>query len=195
MIVVLEGTDGCGKTTVARKVADLLPKAVLHREPGGTLLGERIRALLLEPGLPMTPLTALLLFNAARAQLLESLREVDDPIVFDRFWFSTFAYQGGMGIPTSDIQVLCDILSRHYSLTLNRRLCFYLDVSPEVARERMAQRGSLDRFERLPEEQRLKIRRCYEQMVEDGLLVRIDANRSVDEVASEIHRLILRETL
>jgi dTMP kinase len=109
MFISLEGLDGCGKTTQAALLAEAAERAgrevVRVREPGGTAPGERIRALLLDPGLEIAPWTEALLYAAARAQLVD---EVIRPalargatVVADRYIDSSLAYQGsarGLGV-------------------------------------------------------------------------------------------------
>lgn len=100
MFVTLEGIDRSGKTTQAALLAEALgPETLLLREPGGTELGERVRALVKDPGLDLAWGAELLLFSAARSQLVN---EVINPaidagrdIVCDRYIDSTVAYQGG----------------------------------------------------------------------------------------------------
>lgn len=99
MFVTLEGIDRSGKTTQAALLARALgPETVLLREPGGTAVGERVRAILKDPGLELTSGAELMLFNAARSQLAN---EVVAPalaagrdVVCDRYIDSTVAYQG-----------------------------------------------------------------------------------------------------
>jgi dTMP kinase len=104
--VVLEGLDGCGKSTQARRLAQRLVAAghaVLHtREPGGTSAGERVRAVLLDPALgEIDPLTEVLLYQAARRQLVvEKIRPALDRgeiVVCERWHYATQAYQGAAG--------------------------------------------------------------------------------------------------
>lgn len=104
--LVLEGLDGCGKSTQARRLVErlrALGRDVVHtREPGGTPAGERIRALLLDPALgEIEPLTEVLLYQAARAQLVA---RVIRPalargalVVCERWHYATSAYQGAAG--------------------------------------------------------------------------------------------------
>ena len=104
--IVVEGIDGSGKSTVAARVADELTrrgrKVLRTREPGGTLLGEKIRALLLDAkNAEMVPFTELFLYMASRAQLVDevirpSLRKGVD-VVCDRYYYSTAAYRGPRG--------------------------------------------------------------------------------------------------
>lgn len=111
--IALEGIEGCGKSTQARRLADRLG-ALLTREPGGTDLGARLRALLLDAeGAPLSDRTEALLMAADRAQhvaevvgpALESGRDV----VTDRSVYSTLAYQGhGRGLEVADLARISD---------------------------------------------------------------------------------------
>lgn len=99
MFVTLEGIDRSGKTTQAAMLADALgPETLLLREPGGTPLGERVRQMLMDPGLELGAGAELLLFGAARAALAEQVigpaTERGRDVVCDRFIDSTVAYQG-----------------------------------------------------------------------------------------------------
>jgi len=99
VFVTLEGIDRSGKTTQAAMLADALgPETVLLREPGGTPLGERVREMLMDPGLELGAGAELLLFGAARAALAEQVigpaAEDGRDVVCDRFIDSTVAYQG-----------------------------------------------------------------------------------------------------
>jgi len=114
VFISLEGIDGSGKTTQAKLLAkELGDDAVLVREPGGTPASERIRELLADPELPLQPFGELLLFCAARAQLIE---EVIHPalrdgrtVVCDRYADSSIAYQGGgRGLGTDYVRQLCN---------------------------------------------------------------------------------------
>jgi dTMP kinase len=106
VFITLEGIDRAGKTTQAARLAEALgPGTLLLREPGGTPAGERIRDLIKDPALELTAGAELLLFNAARAQLVNQVigpaREAGRDVVCDRFIDSTVAYQGaarGLGV-------------------------------------------------------------------------------------------------
>lgn len=99
MFVTIEGIDGAGKSTQARLLAEALGgDALLLREPGGTPAGERLRELLKDPALELTARSELLLFCAARAELVESVigpaLASGRTVICDRFVDSTVAYQG-----------------------------------------------------------------------------------------------------
>jgi dTMP kinase len=106
VFITLEGIDRAGKTTQAGRLVEALgPGTLLLREPGGTPAGERIRELIKDPGLELVPGAELLLFNAARAQLINQVvwpaLDAGRDVVCDRFIDSTVAYQGvarGLGV-------------------------------------------------------------------------------------------------
>jgi dTMP kinase len=150
MFVTFEGIDGCGKTTQAELLAAALREegrsVVATREPGGTDLGERIRALLLDGG-DVSPWAEAALFAAARAQLVDevitpALRDGAD-VVSDRYLDSSLAYQGiarGLGVDA----VLQLNLQATRGVLPDRTFVFLID--PEEAARRSG--GSADRIER-----------------------------------------------
>src|ERR1043165_7385999 len=114
LLVVFEGPEGAGKSTQLRLLAEWLGSrgrdVVAVREPGGTVVGDEIRRILLDPASDIVPRSEALLFMASRAQLLE--REIrpalarGDVVLVDRFFLATYAYQGiGRGIPATELQV------------------------------------------------------------------------------------------
>lgn len=108
IFITLEGADGCGKSTQAELLAEVLlargREVVRLREPGGTPISEKIRALLLDPANgEMVPEAELLLYEASRAQLtrqvIEPALERGAVVLCDRYYDSTYAYQaGGRGL-------------------------------------------------------------------------------------------------
>ena len=106
MFISFEGIDGSGKSTQAALLAAALgDDALLLREPGGTPVGERLRELLKDPAVALSPRAEVLLFCSARAELVEAVirpaLEAGRPVVCDRFMDSTVAYQGaarGLGV-------------------------------------------------------------------------------------------------
>lgn len=102
MFITFEGIDGSGKSTQIEKLKERLEKkgadVCVFRDPGGPVVSERVRDILLDPALDMDPVTELLLFSAARSQLMaESVLpnlEAGKVVILDRFYDSTVAYQG-----------------------------------------------------------------------------------------------------
>lgn len=150
MFIALEGIDGSGKTTqAARLAATLGEQTLLVREPGGTTAGERIRKLLKDGEVMLDPMAELLLFLAARGQLVsEVIRpaiEAGRDVVCDRFGDSSIAYQGvARGLGAERVEELCDLATGG----LWPDLTLLLRLHPEVAAERIAAEGRApDRFE------------------------------------------------
>ena len=113
LLIVFEGTEGAGKTTQLKRLCDWIVArgrdVVAVREPGGTALGDEIRRVLLDPASDVAPRAEALLFMASRAQLVD--REIRPAlergavVLLDRFFLSTYAYQGrGRGIPETAIR-------------------------------------------------------------------------------------------
>lgn len=151
--ITLEGIDGCGKSTQARLLAAALDHAgcaVLRlREPGGTEISEKIRALLLDPAnAAMSETCELLLFEAARAQLVEEVivpaLAAGQVVVCDRFYDSTTAYQAfADGLD-------CAMVRNANALAVGEctpRLTLVYDVSVDEALARRAARAGQDRME------------------------------------------------
>jgi dTMP kinase len=151
--LVVEGPEGAGKTTLAKGLAARLTavgiEPVLVREPGGTPVAERIRALLLDPDFRIEPVSELLLFLAARADLVANVigpaLAAGRTVLADRFQLSTEAYQcGGRGVATS----LFEDANRAATAGLEPDLTLVLDLPTELGFQRIAtQRGRLDRME------------------------------------------------
>jgi dTMP kinase len=148
--ITFEGIDGAGKSTHLAHVADLLAAqgktVVVTREPGGTLLGERLRELLLHEKMHLET-EALLMFAARRehlAQVIEPALTRGEWVISDRFTDATFAYQGGGR--KLDLQKLAT-LEQWVHPHLQPDLTFLFDVPLEVARARLDASRELDKFE------------------------------------------------
>jgi len=150
---VVEGPEGAGKSTHLRLLAEWVAsrgRAVLAvREPGGTVLGDEIRRLLLDPGADIAPRAEALLFMASRAQLVErQIRPALDSgamVLVDRFFLSTYAYQGaGRGLPEDELRVANAVATNG----LVPDLTLLLAIPAHDGLARASQRGAQDRMER-----------------------------------------------
>ena len=205
--VVLDGIDGCGKTTQARRLVASLGLDVhggrsgpLHlREPGSTVAGERIRDLVLDPGASLGRGSLALLFAAARRETLEQLvapaLEEGRDVVIERFHASTFAYQGAFGgaVPEGEVDPFDNdqlmALLRGWAGRPTPTVEIILDVPPRAAFARATARegGGADRFEARGEgfqERVAAAMRTYVDLVPTAVLV--DGTGSEDEVAARV---------
>jgi dTMP kinase len=192
VFITLEGIDRSGKTTQARLLADALG-ALLLREPGGTDAGERIRELLADPAVELDPVSELLLFGAARAELVRrEIRPALDAgrdVVCDRFTDSTLAYQGAArGLGTEAVEQLNRLATG--GLAPDLTLLFRID--PEPAGEREGDGG--DRFENEGLELQSAVAAAYDEIARDnpGRVVVVDAGRDVDAVHADVMAAVER---
>jgi dTMP kinase len=171
--IVLEGAEGSGKSTQARLLGEKLQSHniphILTREPGGTPVGEEIRAILLH-GADIPAETELLLMNAARsvfvAEVVKPALAAGKIVVADRFWLSSLAYQGyGRGLPLDRVRQICDFAAQGF----NPDVTIVLDVPLEESEKRRSERGA-DRIERAGAEFHQKVVGAYR------LLPRTEAN-------------------
>jgi len=203
--ITFEGIDGAGKSTQINAVCTFLKdhgiKVVLTREPGGTPLAERVRAILKdESDDPPCDRAELLLFLAARAQLVRNvIRPALDAgtwVVSDRFSDSTIAYQGyGRGLPLEVIRAANDFACEG----LKPDLTLFLDVDPETSRARMrgreaATNTSADRIELAGDDFHARIRKGFLEMAaaEGDRIVTIDASGTEDEVWGGVWKSLTR---
>lgn len=155
MIISFEGIDGSGKSTQAHRILHRLAAHGLEplfvREPGGTDVSERIREMLLDPSVDIEPIAEMLLFSAARAQLVarQIKPHVDSGgvVICDRFFDSTVAYQGG-GRGMADPDWL-DAFQRVVTGGVVPDRTYLIRVPLEVAAERLRSRGVKDGPDRM----------------------------------------------
>jgi dTMP kinase len=164
--ITVEGIDGAGKSSHIEWLRAYLTEAghsvVVTREPGGTPLGESLRAILLND--PMSPETEMILMFAARAEHLASVirpaLETGAWVISDRFSDATYAYQvGGRGVPEQKFLALEALVQG--GLQPDRTLLF--DVSVETAQARLHDTRILDRFEREASDFHQRVRDAYHQ--------------------------------
>ncbi len=189
---VLDGIDGCGKSTQAKLLCEALAREgrePLHlREPGSTRAGERIRSLLLEPGVELSASVELLLFAAARRAMLEELvrpaLEHGRDVVCERFHAATFAYQATAG--GLDEGEVLELLLR-WANDPAPDLVLVLELPAEEAARRLKERAELDRFEARGIAFQRSVAEGFRRYVERVPSARaIDAAGSVEEVSQRV---------
>ncbi|SOD16395.1 dTMP kinase [Nitrosomonas ureae] len=195
--ITLEGIDGAGKSTQLAWIAELLQRAgkrvVVSREPGGTALGEQLRALLLDKSMTMHAETETLLMFAARREHLDKVilpaLVQDQWVVSDRFTDASFAYQsGGRGLDSAKLV----ILEQWVQGALQPDLTLYFDVPADVGQQRVSRGGVVDRFEQEQADFFLRVRAAYlnrAQQFSDRIKI-IDSNRSLPEVKAAVEQVL-----
>ncbi len=201
--IVLEGPDGAGKSVQAGRLAEALSAAgldVTHtREPGGTQLGEQVRAIVNDPGpTPRGPKADVLLYSAARAQHVDEVirpaLEAGGVVVCDRYVTSTTAYQGyGSGVDLDLLQRIGDWVTGG----LQPDLVVLLDVTAEAGLARRAA-GSAAELTRWEDQTRHDL--AFHQRVREGYLEMaaadpdrwtvIDGGGSPENVAAAVRRAV-----
>lgn len=196
----LEGIDGSGKSTHIEKLAAALTaegySVVKLREPGGAKISEQIRGILLDPAFKgvMGDKTELLLYNAARAQVIHEIiqpaLDAGKVVIADRFAWSTYAYQGfARGLDADMVQRLTEITCGDCF----PELTVVLDLSVEQSRARTANRGEApDRLEQEKADFFERVRQGYLAAARDfpECVSAIDADRSFEEVSADLYKLI-----
>lgn len=193
--ITFEGADGCGKTTQAKLVKELLDKLnvknILTREPGSGEMGKSLRQILLHYDKPVATMCEIFLYLADRAQHVEyeivpKLAE-NFVVLCDRYTDSTVSYQGyGRGEGIEELNYLNKLATGG----LLPDLTFVFDVDSEVAQNRLG--GEKDRLEALGLEFHKKVREGYLELAkkEPERIVVIDANRDIDEVFQDVKKAI-----
>ncbi|MGL5335769.1 MAG: dTMP kinase [Enterovibrio sp.] len=192
--IVIEGLEGAGKSTAVQVVLNALKKrgltAITTREPGGTPLAEKMRALIKEvhPDEPLTDMAELFLLYAARTQLVENVIKPalarGEWVVGDRHDLSTQAYQGGgRGFSA---QVLTEL--RNMALgDFRPDLILYMDIDAAAGLERARTRGALDRIEQQQLDFFERARCRYRELIaKEPRALTINASLSIDEVAANL---------
>ena len=191
LFITFEGPDGSGKTTQIERLQQYLRdcgrETLLTREPGGTVIGEKIRTVILDPSTPeMDPIAEAMLYAASRAQhtaqvILPSL-EAGVTVICDRYMDSSIAYQGyGRNLGDS-VRIINEIAV----MGLVPDLTFLLLIDPEVGRSRI--KGELDRLELEENSYHKAVYEGYLKLAEQhpNRITRIDGDRGIEEIHAEI---------
>ncbi|UYI46144.1 dTMP kinase [Vibrio natriegens] len=197
--IVIEGLEGAGKSTAIQTVLDTLKTAGIEnivntREPGGTPLAEKMRALVKEEheGEELQDMTELLLLYAARVQLVENVIKPalanGQWVVGDRHDMSSQAYQGGgRQIDASLMKNLRDTTLGDFKPALT----LYMDIDPRIGLERARGRGELDRIEKMDISFFERTRERYLDIANnDPSVVVINAEQSIEKVSHDIQEAL-----
>ena len=195
--ISLEGMDGAGKSTHIPDIIKLLEgkgvEVISTREPGGTVLGEQLRTLLLNE--PMHPETETLLMFAARrehiAQIIEPALSRGAWVLSDRFTDATYAYQsGGRGVLANKVIKL----EAWVQGGLQPDLTLLFDVPVEVSVARLASARTPDKFERESADFFTKIRNAYLDRARNNpnRFCIINSNQTLEDVKVEVKNVISR---
>ena len=187
--ICVEGLDGCGKTTQTKLLVRRLRRkrydAIYTAEPSRGKIGKFIKRHCLHGEKRVSSIIEALLFAADR---FEHVEDVIVPaigkgkiVVSDRYVYSSLAYQGAAGLDLKWIEKV----NEH---AIHPDLAFFIDVKPEIVVKRLKPKKSV--MENLQTQQ--KVREVYMKFVENGELVKIDGNGSVQEVAESILKAALK---
>ncbi len=193
--ITFEGVDGAGKSTHLAWFADTLRErgmdVLVTREPGGTPLGEKLREILLNQ--PMQARTEALLMFAARMEhidlVIKPALQRGTWVVSDRFSDASFAYQGGgRGVPAEQLEQLEHWVQDGFQPDLT----LLFDIPIEVARQRLANNATLDRFEQEQGSFFEKVRQAYLDRCRKnpGRFALIDASQTPHEVKVSLEKII-----
>ncbi len=200
LFITFEGIEGCGKSTQTKVLADYFTENnldfIVTREPGGTLISEKIREILLDnENHDMNPETELLLYMASRSQhtgtkIIPALDE-GKHVICDRYYDSTLAYQGA----ARDLDFkFIDLLIDFSTYSTSPDLTFLLDITVEESQARIAGRGK-DRMEQESKEFHQKVRKEFLNLAKkySNRYIVIDGRQSPEIIADRIRYEIKRK--
>lgn len=187
ILICVEGLDGCGKTTQSKRLVKRLRKmgydAVYTAEPSRGKIGRFIRRYCLHGEKRVPAIIEALLFAADRFEHVENeiipALNVGKIVISDRYVYSSLAYQGAAGLDLKWVE----LINKH---VIHPNLAVFIDVKPEIVIQRLKPKRSV--MENL--ENQKKVREFYMKFVEEGRLIKIDGNKSKEEVADALLKVI-----
>jgi dTMP kinase len=199
VFITLEGPEGSGKTSQIGPLTEFLRQQGLDvlttREPGGTPIGDQIRTVLHSlDNTAMHPRTEALLFQAARAQLVEQIirPQLDHGgiVISDRYADSTLAYQGyGHGLPLDQVQAVINFATGE----LKPDLTLLLDVDVELGLQRRSQGGGWNRLDAYTLDFHRRVRQGYHRLAqaEPQRWVMLDAAQAPERVQAAMRQVVM----
>jgi dTMP kinase len=193
--ITFEGMDGAGKSTHLANFAGALRArghdVIVTREPGGTVLGEQLREILLQQKMS-NDAEALLMFAARAehlAQVIQPALAAGKVVISDRFSDATFAYQGSArGMDWAKLQALESWVQQG----LQPDLTLFFDVTVAVSKQRLANNVSLDKFEQEHSDFFERVRAGYHRRVAEhpSRYVVLDATQTIEKIASQLSTIL-----
>lgn len=194
LFITLEGGDGAGKSTQIQNIISYFEAkgrtCICTREPGGTSISETLRGVLLDPAnREMTAVTEMLIYAAARAQIVAELikpaLERGKIVICDRFLDSSVAYQAygrGLGDAVTTVNAFA-------TDGLAPDVTFWMDVDPETGKARAAKAGELDRLEQEKMDFHYRVYEGYKTICEENpdRVRRIDATKQIEEIKEDVY--------
>lgn len=193
--IAFEGVEGSGKSTQAKILHEFFLnkniKSILTREPGGTNNSEKIREILINEKLDGR--TELLLNFAARIEHIEGLIKpslAEEKIVItDRFFYSTYAYQGG-GFMID--KKLIDLVRKSFIEDFKPDITFLIDIDEKIAIERTKTRNLNNKYELFDLEFHKRVRNSFLELAKNNKdIIIIDGNEKIDKISKKIQQIIL----
>jgi dTMP kinase len=195
--ITFEGIEGCGKSTQAKKLHEFILNkkldVVLTREPGGTLTGEKIREILLDEKIAkLEAKTELLLNFSARIEHIEKLikpaLQANKTVISDRFFDSTFAYQGNaFGLGFEIIEEIKKVSIGNFAPDIT----FLIDVPVELAFKRIDGREGNNRYEKLGLDFHQKVREGFLMLAKKNSRIKIiDGTKTIEDIFNQIINII-----
>ena len=196
VLVTFEGIEAAGKSTLIAALASRLRSAgngvLVTREPGGTPLGDSLRALFADPAYRIDAVAELMMLCASRAQLVAdviqpALRD-GTTVLCDRFFDATVAYQGfGRGLDVEMLLEVCLVATRRVAPDLT----FLIDIPVEVSAARVRARGVPDRMERENQQFHERVRAGYLMLAERFNRIHVlDGTQTTDALADAVLAVI-----
>lgn len=185
-LIAIEGIDGAGKTTIAEHLRDFLSKlgydCALFKEPSNSIYGEKIRSS--EQRLPAEEELELFILDRkidVHERILPALRS-GKIVIMDRYYYSNIAYQSASGIDAEKIREMNEAFAPKPDLVI------LLDLSPEIALQRIRGRKKLTAFER--KEYLDKVRKKFLELVDDRVEI-VNAEDELEIVKRRVEEIVL----